>query len=101
MAVADLDNGTLSLLNQLQTEDLEEMNRHQEEKPREGVTDTQLAIATYKAESETQRQLQQDLSMSESIARAVGRDANTISDFVSQKRQATRDRQVGRSLRSG
>ncbi|KUI59686.1 hypothetical protein VP1G_06874 [Cytospora mali] len=78
---------------QLQLEDLQELSSNSKGKQRAGeVNDFELALSYYKTELESSTTFVLDRHMCMSIARAVHRDGNIITELKAQEDQAAADR---------
>ncbi|KAK3343438.1 hypothetical protein B0T25DRAFT_508249 [Lasiosphaeria hispida] len=97
---ADLDPQTLSLIIQLQLEDVQTLNSsNRKGKNREGdVADFNLALAAYQAELSASAQVIHDRVMCQSMARAVAADPPAIRSAVSEEVQSEQDRDMALRL---
>ena len=94
-----LDNATLSLILQLQIQDIEWLLKLQNGETREGeVSDEYLALATYHKELGLRCNTLSDRTMAQSLAHAVASDAILVNQYRTEEEVAATDRDLARRL---
>ncbi|KAK1573278.1 IBR finger domain-containing protein [Colletotrichum navitas] len=102
MLCYDVDDETLSLILQLQIEDLENIKQKSKGKHRQDeITDAALAVDTYESDLRSLVRIASDRCMCKSITKANRLDGRLISILGGQEKQAARDREVAVRLSRG
>lgn len=93
------DDATVTLILQLQSEDIEELSNASKGKGRhDEISDANLAVTIYQQELQTMSTILADRCMSKSLTRAVINDATLLNASLAEENAAASDRALAHSL---